>query len=644
MARREPADAKDKRKRARHKKVARELTPVFESPAEDRRWYASKEQPHEAVRDIARRLLEDGTRAKARLYRKLFLDEARGEHDGEAFPAIRARFNVIRNVCETMLARAGKHQPAPEIHTVGGVWKVQRRAKAMGRYVAGDWERLMADRMRRDALLDCFITGAGLIKVSALQGRVAWNRIAIENWLAHPRELKVGRVRTRYEVAAVPREVLAAEWPDKRHEILNGSRKAPDTVVDGSDDEGDDLVLVVEATHLPYGMDDNGEFIGGRHCVITDECTLEDTSWDLERFPVAELHMPGDTLGRPGIGYPERLMGLQAAQNRLAETADEVARLMPPKYALVNLKLMQDQVTNLPAEFLEFAGQGGVNVLSANADLMACMQAAAMQRAEMYRIEGISEDSAQGTVPTNLDSGKAQLVHRDSNAERHVEIIQRVEEFTCELCRLHIDTSEMIAASGDTKRLVAHTGGKLLAEIAYTDVSLGKNPYVVRVAPINKFANSPEGKHTQLMELANANKINDAEFRELYDLPDLDRSNDLAFAGRDLSRKLIDHALDGKTVEGGCPRYCDKQSMLIIGWQEYSIARIEGATDEDLAPLQELLASCDALMKQEAAEAAKAAAEAAANASPPMPGGPSMPPGAPVPPPMPPMGPIGIVS
>jgi hypothetical protein len=633
-----PANAKAKATKKRRAKVARQLTPVLDSPADDRRWYASSDQPHEAVYDIARKLLQDGKRGRVKFFRELFLDEARGDVEGFRYPQIRARFNVVRNVCETLLARAGKHQPAPQIHTVGGVWKVQRRAKAMGRFVAGDWERLKADRMRRDQLLDCLITGVGLIKVYPWQGQVAWSRIRTENWLAHPRELLVGRVRTRYEIAVVPREVLAAEWADNAHEILNGTHKAPAEALDGADDEDDDLVLTIEAWHLPYAMDDNGDFIGGRHVVITPDCTLEDGSWDIDRFPVSELHMPGDTLGRNGIGYPERLAGLQAAQNRLAETADEVARLMPPKYALLNTKLMEDQVTNLPAEFLSFAGQGSVSVLSANVDLMACMQAAAMQRAEMYRIEGISEDSAQGTVPTNLDSGKAQLVHRDSNAERHVEIIQRVEENTCDLCRLHIDTCEMIAASGDAARLVVHTGGKLLDELKYTDVTLGKNPYVVRVAPINKFANSPEGLQTQLMELASRQLISMEEFRRLYDLPDLDRSNDLAFAGQDKAMQLVEAALDGKTVT--CNRHCDKPFLLKYGWQSYAIADIEGADDSDLERLLDLLGQTQSLIDQELAEAQRKAVEAQAGAMPPaMP-----PPDAPAPPPAQPAGPIGLVS
>lgn len=633
----------------RRKKLARELDAVHDSPAIDRRWYASEEKPHDSIAEIVGKLLKDGRRSRAKFYRSLYLDEVRGEQYGHMFPEVCARFNVIRSVCETLHARHGKHQPKPEIHTVGGTWRMQRRAKGMGRYIDGIWEQRKADRMRRDALLDCLVVGEGDIKVYEQQGKVEWARLRMENLLRHPREVKAGHVRTLYEVACVDREVAAATWYEHRDDLLDHAKRAPQDVLDGGDEE-DDLVMIVEAWHLPYAQDDNGDWIGGRRCVVADGCTLDDDEWTLPRFPVVELHMLGDTLGRPGAGYPERLAGLQASQNRLAETAEEVARLMPPKYALINgaepVQGSEDEErwTNLPAEFIRFSG-GDVKVLSAEADLMACMQAAAMQRAEMYRIEGIAEDSAQGTVPVNLDSGKAQLVHRDSGAERLIEMAQRVEEFTTDLCRLEIDISEMMGAAGNASRLVAHAGKGQLEEVRFTDVSLGKSPVVVRVAAINKFANSPEGRHKQLLDLFNAQAITLPAFQRLYELTDLETQSMEAQAGYDYAMKLIEAALDAGALGDGtksvtCPRYCDKAALVDLGWKRVAIVSQEGATDEDLQPLIDLLGFAQSLIDQEIEDqqAKLAAAQPAA------PAGPLMPPDAPAPPPAPPAGPIGLVS
>jgi hypothetical protein len=277
-------------------------------------------------------------------------------------------------------------------------------------------------------------------------------------------------------------------------------------------------------------------------------------------------------------------------------------------------------------------------VLSANADLMACMQASAMQRAEMYRIEGISEDSATGAVPTNLDSGKAQLVHRDSGAERLIEMPQRVEEFTTDLCRLELDITAQIAKT-DASKLVTYAGEGQLQKVHFSDVSLGDAPVVVRVAAINKFANSPEGKHKQLMELMQAGAITLPRFQQLYELTDLEADSMQESAGYDYAMKLIDKALDGETV--AAPRYCDKPALINYGWKHVALAAMDDATDEDLQPLIDLLGQVQGMIDQELeAEQAKLAA----SAPPPMPGGMPPSPGAPVPPPAPLAGPTGIVA
>lgn len=594
----------------------------------DKRWYARPDLPHEAVQTVVKKLLKDGRRERLKLWRDLFLDAPRGDYldHGLYRPGMRARFNVIRNVCETLLARIGKQQPRPWIVTVGGDWKLQRRAKAMGRFIEGDWERLGADRLRREQLLDALVFGTGLLKVFERDGRVAWGRTWCGNVLAPKREEAAGHVRTLYEIACVDKEVLAAEWPDERKKI-EGLSRAPHDLIDVND-EDDDLVLVYESWHLPHGMDDNGEFIGGRHVITTDTCTLQDRPWTREGFPFSELHASRDPMRRWGIGYPERLAGHQSEQNSLSELASDVARKMTPKYVLQNgAQLMEDEATNEVGEFWRITG-GTVDIVATEPVLMQLMQAAAMQRAEMYRIEGISEQSAEGSSPDNLESGKAKMVHRDIEAERHAELGQRNEENTVALCRLHIEQLEEIAARGEDegKRLVVHAGKGMLEELAYADVRMGENPYVCRVYPVSKISGSPAGQLAQLQEMMVAKMITPLEARRLYDMPDLDRSNDLTFAGQDLASQLIEAALDGKAV--AAPRYCDKQYLLESGWREYALARTQGATDAELKPLLNLLGHVKSLVDQEAAALAAA----------------TTPPAAPVQPPVQPTGPIGVVQ
>lgn len=595
----------------------------------DKRWYCRPDKPHEAVHAIVNSLLAGKNREELQLWRSLFLDR---KLEGDAArklaayrPGMRARFNVIRNATEVLHARIGRQLARPWIVTVAGNWKTQRKAKAMGRYLEGDWERIGADAFRRDALLDALVFGTGAIKVFEEHGRVAWSRVWRGDLLTHPREEAAGCVRTLYQIAFADREVLAETWPDSRDEIENLDPLDRSLLrYDGADDT-DDLVLVVEAWHLPAGIDDNGDPRGGRRVVVVDGHTLEDTSWKRAGFPIAMLHATKDPGRLWGIGYPERMAGLQSEQNAMAELASDVVRKMTPKYVFPGgTKLTVDQTSNdIEVWETDGDGQSVPFVLAADNTIMAVTQAAAMQRQEMYRIEGVSEESAQGTSPDNLDSGKAKLVHRDIESERHVILAQNNEGFSVELAKLHIAQTEEIAESGDAENLVAHSGKSLLTELRWTDISISDDPYHVRVYPVSALSGDPSAKLAQLREMMAAGWITGAEARELYDLPDLDRSNDMAFAGRELARSLIDAALDGKRV--AATRVCDNAHLVDQGWKEHALAMLQGASEDDLVELRDLIGAAQTLLDQQAAQAA--AAQQAANPPPPMPAAPPPMPG-----------------
>src|SRR5690606_13984300 len=88
----------------------------------DLRWYASEKQPHEAIHAATQKLLRDDRRDRLLLWRALYLDEDGYDYSRHRMyrPGMRMRFNLIRSVVETLLARIGKSQPDPMVVTVGG--------------------------------------------------------------------------------------------------------------------------------------------------------------------------------------------------------------------------------------------------------------------------------------------------------------------------------------------------------------------------------------------------------------------------------------------------------------------------------------------------------------------------------------------
>lgn len=587
------------------------------------RWYADKGEPHEAVMECVRKLAkQDDRRSRLLLWRDLFLDTQRRDYkrNGIYRARERARYNVIRSACETIAARVFKNQPQPEVITDGGNWKLQRKAKQMTTYLRGDIDRIDADAMRRAAGMDCLIFGTGCIKVYAEHGQVAWRRVWRGNLLIDQREEVAGSVRTLYEIMPVDREVLAEVYPKEARQIAELPSCPIDMFPGGASvtSDTDDTVCVAEAWRLPSSPSKSG-----RHVIVADGVTLLDEPWERASFPFAFLRYGFDPLRFWGIGIPEYLCGLQSEQNYLDEAISDGARLVAStRFLLENgATLSGEGVTNEIGEFWTVNGTGGSVVPIQLAPAAAQMMIHAVDhRRSLLEIIGVSPLSAQSQKPPGLNSGKAIQTYQDSESERFAFLGQDNERFTITLCKLHIDSSEEIVDDGDGAQLVAHAGKRTLDAIAYPDVRLGDNPYQVQVAPVSALPSTPAGKLAQVMEMLQGGFLSLEEARELYDFPDLDASNKAALAGRNLARKLVDSALEGKLIPA--PRVVDKAFLLDWGWKQYSDAFAEGASDDDLATLVDLLGQVQGLVEQEAAEAA-------ANApAPPMAGRP-IPPGPP---------------
>lgn len=608
-------------------------------------WHTVAGHCHKQVSETVSRLIQTKRRGDLALWRDLFL-AGRPTAESQAAsgvprPGIRARANVVRNATETVVSRVAANQPKPWFVTVGGNWKSQRRAKKRTRFVEGDWERIGADRLRRDMILDAGIYGTGVIKVvpDFEKGSVEWARVWCGDVFTHKREERAGCIRTMYQIAFVDREVAKSRWPRHQADIerANAADMALLAQSGAAEDGDDDLIAVYEAWRLPISHS-GGEASGGRHVICIDTATLEDEEWDEDFFPFVLYPMTDDPESIWGIGYPERMAGGQAEQNALSELASDVARMMTPKYVFANgSRLTVDQTSN-DIEVWYVSGEMP-QILSAEANILGIMNAAAIQRQSLYAIEGISEQSAEGTSPDNLTSGKAKLVHRDIEAQRHREAVKRSEEATVQLARLHVWACEKLCEAEVDLR--ASHGKSMLEVLRYEDVrpSDDEEDDMIRVAPVSALASDPAGKLAQLNEMLAAQVITPAEWRELYDLPDLDRSNDLAFAGRELARMLVEKALDGET-DIPATRACDLEFLIDYAWKVHARSQLEGATTEDLEKVRNLAGHAQALLDQQ-----KAAMVAALPSPPPMPG-----PGGGVPmpqaaaqPPIEPMGIQGIV-
>lgn len=531
----------------------------------DLRWYAKPDQPHDAIMGVVDKLMKDTRRQQLMRWRDLFLDEPvfdeREDFDDER-PGIRARFNVIRNAVETLLARVGKSQPDPMIVTVGGDWKLQRKARAMEQFLLGDFSRLDRDLIRARTLFDALIFGTGIIKVYPQHGRNVWERVWRGNLLTDKREEAADRIRTQYQIAAYDREVLAemCETGKQRAYVLD--RLAPlESDLLPSEDGTDDLVLVVEAWRLGPSPK-----VAGRRALIVDGMTLDDDDWNRDGFPFAKIHAFWDPLRHWGIGLPQRMAGGQYEQNSLSEVISDGARYWTPKICLPHGSKMKqaDEETNTPFEIWECSADAPV-ILQGDPASAGLMIYADNQRRSMLAEQGISETSSQSEIPDNVKSAKHEMVHNDIESERHVMLGLMNEGLTVQLGELSICSYEDIFDAGDGDELLAYVGKHVLKELRYADVRLGDHHYEVRTYAISKMANTPSGKLKQVREMLDLGFIGLAQARRLYDMPDLDQESKLALSGGDLALDLIEAALDqdqGAKLQRAPSRACDRNFLI----------------------------------------------------------------------------------
>ena len=572
-------------------------------PANLRWWRSDCKEPHRGVAQIVTTEMERSGREELRLWYRLLRDDPALRNTGKKH---RARINLIRNAAETQVARICRASPRPFISTIGGDFELGRRAERLTQWTHGEIYRLDLATLMRDAFMDACTFGTGILKFyEGMDGRPAVDRVNKANYFKARREDRKGSVRAVYQVDGVDREVLIERVradPDlsarKRDRMIDRVADLPrytDTLWDGDEqDDCDDLVKVYEAWRKPSG----GETVG-RHVVCTDHDTLMESDWEHDWFPFVEMRCSLDPLSTFGIGYPERMAGVQAEHNMASDIISDGARLLTPKVVLMDgTSLAAAEMTNEVGEVWKVSGSPPIpwNPPPASAELFGWRSSLGQ---DAYGAEGISQFSAQSQKPLGLNSGRAQIVNADLESERHVVQGQEWEGGWMSATKLLVGTAEDIAERGGKSAVaklssVAGYGSRTLTLVDFGEARMGDNPYQVQVQPVSSLAWSVSGRIEQVGEMQAQGLITDPfEARGLLRMPDIDRFDNEARAARDLSERLIELALDGYDVSPSA--VCDLGHLWRQGWRKHAMAELDGADPDDLQPLRSLLFAAKAL-------------------------------------------------
>lgn len=502
--------------------------------------------------------------------------------------------NVIAACVDTLCAKVSKNRPQPFFQTYGGDWKLQRKGLKLNKFCQGAFHETELYRHAQMAFKDACIMGTGALKF--LEGDN--ERLVVER--AFPENIKVddadgmhGSPRQLYEYRLIPREVLMEMYGGDATQLgceiaaAIEAAQAPRGTHGPTQGLGD-VLPVWEVWHLPSGRNAND----GRHAIAIKGATLFEEEWSKPRFPFSFIHYTRRQLGFWGQGLAERLWGIQLEINRTARAIQEILRM------LSNPKILRERSSNIPKQHL----RGGwdsigdiIDYTGVKPEIWTPQAVAPEHFAQLDRLwqksfeqEGISQLSASATKPSGLDSRPALREYNDIESERFAILGQDWERFVAlDSAEILIDMAKDIA-KGKKDYEVQTPLRRALEPVKWSDIDLERDQYVMQALPVSSLPNNPAARLEMVQEWVDRGWVDNVEARRLMNMPDLETADSLATAAMDDVDATIEMVLDGE--EPATPDETQNLSLLATRTQSALLrAKHQGATDQVLTGLRNLL-------------------------------------------------------
>ncbi len=187
----------------------------------------------------------------------------------QGLPQERPTFNLIQSCSDTLVSRISQSRPQPTFLTDGGNYKQRTLSKKLNNFIQGEFFHTKAYELGTIALRDALIQGTGVIHTyETADKRVGLERVLLTELLVDPNEAMYGDPRQLYRMKLVDRDVLIANFPKYKAKLEIAAQAYPDSSKDASKTVSD-LVMVVEAWHLPSGKDTKPKTSSHSHSYTT---------------------------------------------------------------------------------------------------------------------------------------------------------------------------------------------------------------------------------------------------------------------------------------------------------------------------------------------------------------------------------------
>ena len=557
----------------------------------------------------------------------------------------RPQLNLVKSMVDTVVSKVGKSKPRATFLTSGGTFASQQRAKRLNRLSQGQFHEANVYAKSPRVLTDACVLGTGIFKAYIANWKVCVERVFVEELLVDDSEGMYGAPRSMFQTKPIAREVLKGDpaYQSKAQQKAIDSGRKPNpgrgsSITALKTGEGD-MVEVMEAWHL---ASEDGK--GGRHVICTNAGVLLDEEWDWDVFPIVAERYAHRLLGWYGEGIPERHLGRQESINRTLIRIDDILHLCAvPRYLVPDgSNVAVEQIRNAIGDILKYRG-AQAPVLAAPPPLTPeLMNYLARLVSEGYELEGISQLSAGARKPAGLNSGEAIRTYGDVEDQRFVILGQEHEDVHLQLAKLMLrmgaKCARLAQEAKDAGEDVPEYAVRYAEKRGYEDISwkdafpegeVDWDSFVVQMFPTSSLPTTPSARKQAVEEMWQAGWIDAQEARRLLDFPDLEASNNVAFAAWEDIEQAVEDILEKGEYRPPEP-YQDLKAGIQRMQSGYLRARRLNAPEARLELMRRWMSQADETLK-------KALPPPAPPPMPPMGAAPGLVPGA-----MPPGAPVGL--
>lgn len=450
----------------------------------------------------------------------------------------RLSLNVVKAVGDAYVSVVTKDEPKVSVVTSGASWDLQQRAEMLEKFLDGQFYESRVYKTAPSFVRDGgVIFGTGYRK-AYIRGRGTSARIVVER--VKPFEIQIddndgqdGTPMCLYQRKWVDRFVLMTMYrdePEKMRAIQRCKRQidAHSGLINPLTSA--DQILVTEAWRLPSGELEEDEETDGRHSMVVATCDLEDEPWPHPWFPFVKHERQDGTIGAWGIPIAEDLEGIQVEINTLLMKSSQSIRRCGSPHVLVEngSEVNTSKLDNDEGSIIRYTGakpEVYVPTAVVPPELYAQLDRLV---ARSFDMEGIPQAAAAGTIPTNLESGKAQEVYLAITDRRMVNAITNYHESYRDLAVIVLALARHIVEHENPDyavRLPPLRKGEGLKQILLRDVDLEADEYLLKLWPTNRLADDPGARIGQVEKMADAGWVTPDAAKRLMRLPDTEEED-----------------------------------------------------------------------------------------------------------------------